>query len=159
LAACADDGIVAPSTSESLGFEDGITLDLLGDPETVESALATVEIDLAGADRIGIDEGGRAAAATARDALAAGDRTGRTVDGPARRFTDDPWRYGGEAELLIGRRAVAAGAAGSVHETAGGTFRSLGGRVVSSSPGPRSSSAWTRGTRRRERKPGAGFRW
>lgn len=54
----------------------------------------------------------------------------RYVDGPARTFTDDLWRYGGEAELLVGGRAVAAGAAGSVHETAGGTFRSVGGRVV-----------------------------
>jgi hypothetical protein len=59
LVACADDGLVAPSTSESLGFEDEIALDMLRDPETVESALATVEIDLAGADRIGVDEGGR----------------------------------------------------------------------------------------------------
>ncbi len=54
----------------------------------------------------------------------------RYVDGPARIFTDDLWRYGGEAELLVGGRALAVGAAGSVHETAGGMFRSVGGRVV-----------------------------
>jgi hypothetical protein len=78
----------------------------------------------------------------------------RYADGPARVFTDDLWRYGGEAELLFGGRAVAAGAAGSVHETAGGTFRSRW-----DSPGPRSSCAWTPGTHRRERRPQVGSPW
>lgn len=60
LVACADDGPVAPPPSDSVSFEDEIALDLLGDPETVESALAAVEVDLAGADRIGIDGGAQA---------------------------------------------------------------------------------------------------
>ncbi len=62
FAACADDGPLAPSVNQSLAFEDEIALELLADPEGVEVALATVEVDLGGATRIGIDQGGLAAA-------------------------------------------------------------------------------------------------
>lgn len=43
---------------------------------------------------------------------------------------DDLWRWGGTAELLAGRGAVAAGVAGGAHRSAGGTYRSAGLRLV-----------------------------
>lgn len=59
----------------------------------------------------------------------------RYVDGPARTFTDELWRWGGSAEVLAGAGAFAAGVAGGLHETAGGTYRSIGGRLVLSPGG------------------------
>ncbi|HSG07033.1 MAG TPA: glycogen-binding domain-containing protein [Longimicrobiales bacterium] len=45
-------------------------------------------------------------------------------------LTDDLWRVGSTLELLAGGDALAAGVAGGVHRSAGGTFRSAGVRVV-----------------------------
>lgn len=54
----------------------------------------------------------------------------RYVDGPVTTVVDDLWRYGGTAEVLAGSRSVAAGVSAGYHESAGGHFRSVGGRVV-----------------------------
>jgi len=43
---------------------------------------------------------------------------------------DDLWRYGGDLEVLFGRGPLSAGVAGGAHRSAGGTFRSLGLRIL-----------------------------
>lgn len=45
-------------------------------------------------------------------------------------LTDDLWRYGADLEVLAGGPTMAAGLEGGVHESAGGTFRSVGARVL-----------------------------
>jgi hypothetical protein len=45
-------------------------------------------------------------------------------------LTDELWRVGGTAEFLAGGGTVAAGVAGGLHRSAGGTYRSAGVRVV-----------------------------
>jgi len=54
----------------------------------------------------------------------------RYVDGPVVTVTDALWRYGATGELLVGGGAVAGGVSAGYHESAGGHFRSVGGRVV-----------------------------
>jgi hypothetical protein len=54
----------------------------------------------------------------------------RYTDGPTELVTDDLWRYGGSAQLLVGGKSVAAGLASALHESAGGRYRSLGGLLV-----------------------------
>lgn len=54
----------------------------------------------------------------------------RYADGPVVEVTDDLWRYGGTLELLAGSSRLAGGASLGHHTSAGGTYRSLGGRVV-----------------------------
>jgi hypothetical protein len=43
---------------------------------------------------------------------------------------DDLWRYGATLEVLAGAGRLAAGLAAGIHESAGGTFRSVGARVL-----------------------------
>jgi len=43
---------------------------------------------------------------------------------------EDLWRYGTEAELLVGSRAVAVGVAGGTHWTAAGSYSSAGARLL-----------------------------
>ncbi len=45
-------------------------------------------------------------------------------------LVDDLWRYGTELEVLFGQGPLSAGVAGGAHRSAGGTFRSIGARVV-----------------------------
>ncbi len=59
----------------------------------------------------------------------------RYADGPVRVTTDELWRAGGTAQVLAGNGSVAVGATAGVHATAGGTYRSLGGRLVFGSGG------------------------
>jgi hypothetical protein len=54
----------------------------------------------------------------------------RYADGPVALVTDELWRYGGTADVLVGAGPVAVGLSGGVHESAGGRYRSLGGRLV-----------------------------
>ncbi|MDT8341657.1 MAG: hypothetical protein RQ751_09120 [Longimicrobiales bacterium] len=54
----------------------------------------------------------------------------RFVRGPSVEVTDDLWRYGARAEVLAGSAAVAAGLAAGYHESAGGSYGSLGGRLA-----------------------------
>jgi hypothetical protein len=59
----------------------------------------------------------------------------RYADGPGHVMTDALWRAGGTVEVLAGVGPVAVGATGGVHASAGGTYRSLGGRLVFGSGG------------------------
>jgi hypothetical protein len=59
----------------------------------------------------------------------------RYADGPVHVMTDELWRAGGTAEVLAGNGSVAVGATAGVHASAGGTYRSLGGRLVFGSGG------------------------
>ena len=45
-------------------------------------------------------------------------------------LSDDLWRYGGTLELMAGGGIVSAGIAGGLHESAGGTYRSAGLRLL-----------------------------
>jgi hypothetical protein len=54
----------------------------------------------------------------------------RVPGGPTRVFTDDLWRVGGTAEIMLGSGPVRVGMAGGAHETTGGVFASGGGRLV-----------------------------
>jgi len=60
-------------------------------------------------------------------------RTGRF---PAEVVEDDLWRYGATGEVLAGFGRVVAGVALGVHESAGGTYRSAGLRVLAEWEGP-----------------------
>jgi hypothetical protein len=54
----------------------------------------------------------------------------RYTDGPSQTVEDDLWRYGVTSELLFGSGRVMAGVAGGVHESVGGTYSSVGFRVL-----------------------------
>ncbi len=54
----------------------------------------------------------------------------RFTDGSVEVVVDDLWRYGGTAEVLLGEGPLAVGLTGGWHESAGGSYRSLGGRLV-----------------------------
>lgn len=54
----------------------------------------------------------------------------RYTDGPVVAVTDELWRYGATADVLAGSGTVAAGISAGYHESAGGHYRSVGGRVV-----------------------------
>ena len=54
-------------------------------------------------------------------------RTGRQ---PSELVRDELWRYGGTGEVLAGARGILAGIAAGIHETAGGTYRSAGLRLL-----------------------------
>lgn len=54
----------------------------------------------------------------------------RYTDGPMVAVTDELWRYGATADVLVGSGTVAGGVSAGYHESAGGHYRSVGGRVV-----------------------------
>ncbi|MFO8172907.1 MAG: glycogen-binding domain-containing protein [Longimicrobiales bacterium] len=58
------------------------------------------------------------------------------ADEPAVTMDEDLWRYGLSGEFLAGTRIVMAGLAAGVHESPGGTYRSLGGRLLLKGSGP-----------------------
>jgi len=60
----------------------------------------------------------------------------RSVEGPAVTVEDDLWRYGGTAEVLAGSSHIMGGLAAGIHETAGGTYRSAGVRLLAGWGGP-----------------------
>jgi hypothetical protein len=63
-------------------------------------------------------------------------RLSRYAEGPAVTVEDGLWRYGATAEVLAGTRRVMGGVAGGIHETAGGTYRSAGLRLLAEWGGP-----------------------
>jgi hypothetical protein len=54
----------------------------------------------------------------------------RTGERPSEIVKDELWRYGGEGEVLAGAGGVLGGLAAGVHETSGGTYRSVGLRLL-----------------------------
>jgi hypothetical protein len=54
----------------------------------------------------------------------------RVRTGPSRVFEDDLWRVGGTGELSLGSRVFRVGVNGGVHESAGGTYKSGGARII-----------------------------
>jgi len=60
----------------------------------------------------------------------------RYAEGPAEEVEDDLWRYGAAAEVLAGSSRLMAGFSAGIHESAGGTFKSGGIRVLAGGDGP-----------------------
>ena len=58
------------------------------------------------------------------------------TDRPAGVMEEDLWRYGVSAEVLAGSGMVMGGLAAGVHKSPGGSYRSLGGRVLLMGFGP-----------------------
>ena len=54
----------------------------------------------------------------------------RVEGGPTRLFEDDLWRAGGTAEFLVGPATSSFGVGGGLHRTPGGSYGSVGGRVI-----------------------------
>jgi len=54
----------------------------------------------------------------------------RTLGGPTRIFARDLWRFGTEAEVLVGSPTVQVGLAGSAHKSRADVFAALGARMV-----------------------------
>jgi len=98
-------GVRAPYPYRAIGIEGGPTLELSAGP---------VDLDLALVGGLG------------RSSL----ELWRVPGGRTRVFTDDLWRVGTTAELVLGRGPVRVGAAAGVHDTPNGTFSSGGGRVL-----------------------------
>jgi hypothetical protein len=60
----------------------------------------------------------------------------RQTGSAVRIVEDDLWRYGATAEVLAGTGRLMAGVAGGIHESVGGTYRSVGARVLTVLSGP-----------------------
>ena len=58
------------------------------------------------------------------------------ADEEAITLEEDLWRYGFTGEALVGNGMVMAGLAAGVHDSPGGTYRSLGGRLLLRGAGP-----------------------
>jgi hypothetical protein len=59
----------------------------------------------------------------------------RYTDGPSVVVEDDLWRYGVTSEVLVGSGRIVGGVAGGIHESVGGTYRSVGVRVLAGGGG------------------------
>jgi hypothetical protein len=98
-------GISAPFPYRAIAAEGGPVLAYRGGPFSVKAAA------IAGVGRSSIE-------------------MWRIPGGRTRVFTDDLWRVGGTAEVMLGSGPVRVGVAGGAHETTGGVFGSGGGRLV-----------------------------
>lgn len=113
------------SRAWEMGGEARLSGFTVGDPFPYEAGAVEGETWLRwGSDHLSATMAGTAGWGRSRVELS------RYTDGPVRTVVDDLWRYGGTAELLAGSRTLAAGVSAGYHESAGGHFRSLGGRVV-----------------------------
>ena len=81
------------------------------------------------------------------------------ADEEAITLEEDLWRYGFTGEALVGNGMVMAGLAAGVHDSPGGTYRSLGGRLLLRGPALWWSSPWTPGKLPWEPRPPVGWPW
>jgi hypothetical protein len=98
-------GVRAPYPYRAIGVEGGPTLEVQAGPAAIELSL----IGGVGQSRIDL---------------------WRVPGGRTRVFTDQLWRAGVTADILLGSGPVRVGAAGGIHDTPAGTLSSGGGRVL-----------------------------